>query len=195
MKKFFSDFRDFISKGNILDLAVGVIIGGAFGKIVTSLVNDIIMPFIVLISGKSSLSELTWTLRQAVYENEVLIQKALTINWGNFLQTIIDFVIIGFTVFLFIKLIMAAKDMGGKLSKEAATAMEKAIKKSKKDKNAVTAEETNVQAATENAAQPDNAEVLKDSTTQTSQEVQPASLGDLKTIEALLTDIKNALQK
>ncbi len=193
MKKFFGEFKDFISKGNILDLAVGVIIGGAFGKIVSSLVNDIIMPFIVLISGKNSLSELSWTLREAVIVNGVITQSALKLNWGNFLQTIIDFLIIGFTVFLFVKLIMAAKNMGDKLSKEALTKVEKRIKKSRKNKGSEAVESekitTEVKPPVEDIAKAPDA-LLE---TPAQQAVIP-NQGDLKNIEALLIEIKNALQ-
>lgn len=194
MKRFFNDFKDFISKGNILDLAVGVIIGGAFGKIVTSLVNDIIMPFIVLVSGKNSLSELSWTLRQAVIENGVVVQSALTLNWGNFLQTIIDFLIIGFTVFLFVKLLMAAKDMGDRLSKEALTAVEK--KMGNKDKRKT--EKTKALTDAEVEA-PFDESVIKTPSPVPQEaplaQTLPSTEDGLKNIETLLTEIRNALQK
>lgn len=97
-KKLGGDFKKFIMKGNVVDLAVAVIIGGAFGKIVASLVNDILMPLIVLITGQNSISALSVTLREAVGEGEPLLWK-----YGNFLQTIIDFLIIAFCIFLFVK--------------------------------------------------------------------------------------------
>lgn len=97
-KKFGEDFKKFAMKGNVVDLAVAVIIGGAFGKIVTSLVNDILMPLIVLITGQNNLSGLSVTLREAVGEGDPLLWK-----YGNFLQTVIDFLIIAFCIFLFVK--------------------------------------------------------------------------------------------
>jgi large conductance mechanosensitive channel len=97
-KKLGGDFKKFIMKGNVVDLAVAVIIGGAFGKIVASLVNDILMPLIVLITGQNSLSALSVTLREAVGDGEPLLWK-----YGNFIQTIIDFLIIAFCIFLFVK--------------------------------------------------------------------------------------------
>ncbi len=107
-KGFFREFKEFISRGNILDLAVGVIIGAAFGKIVTSLTNDIIMPLITLAMGKSNISELSVILRPAEIDPATgeIITQALTWNWGNFLQTIIDFLIIAFVLFLIVKVMM-----------------------------------------------------------------------------------------
>ena len=88
-----SEFKKFALKGNVLDLAVGVIIGGAFGKIVSSLVADLIMPIIGLLLGGVDFSGLSITYRKAV------------INYGAFLQTVVDFFIIAFSIFLFIRLL------------------------------------------------------------------------------------------
>ncbi len=107
MKKFFEDFKAFIAKGNVLDMAVGVIIGGAFGKIVTSLVNDIITPLISLATGAVNLADLKAVLREAVLDEagEVLSAE-VAIKYGAFLQVVIDFLIIAFSVFCVILLIM-----------------------------------------------------------------------------------------
>ncbi len=107
MKKFFEDFKAFIVKGNVLDMAVGVIIGGAFGKIVTSLVNDIITPLISLATGAVNLADLKAVLREAVIDEagEVLSAE-VAIKYGAFLQVVIDFLIIAFSVFCVIRLIM-----------------------------------------------------------------------------------------
>lgn len=107
MKKFFEDFKAFIAKGNVLDMAVGVIIGGAFGKIVTSLVNDIITPLISLATGAVNLADLKAVLREAVLDEagEVLSAE-VAIKYGAFLQVVIDFLIIAFSVFGVIRLIM-----------------------------------------------------------------------------------------
>ena len=126
IKTFFKEFREFISRGNVLDLAVGVIIGAAFGKIVTSLTNDMIMPLVTLAMGKNSLSELSVELRPAVLnEAGETVAQALTWNWGNFLQTIIDFLIIAFVVFLIIKVMMHVKRVGEKISEEGREFVEK----------------------------------------------------------------------
>lgn len=100
MKKFFKEFKAFISRGNIFDMAVGLIIATAFNKIVTSLVNDIIMPLITWATGAASLNDLSVVLRVA--EDGT----SLTWNYGNFLQTIIDFLIVAFSVFVMIKIVM-----------------------------------------------------------------------------------------
>ncbi len=96
----FEDFKKFAIKGNVLDLATGVIIGGAFGKIVTSLVNDIIMPLIGLILGGRSFEARNFLLREGAGENPDLI-----LQYGMFIQSIVDFLIIAFSIFIFIRLI------------------------------------------------------------------------------------------
>ena len=85
------EFKDFVMRGNVLDLAIAVIIGGAFGKIVGSLVNDIIMPVIGLLMGGINFSDLSFTVGAAI------------IKWGSFVQTIIDFLVIAFVIFLIVK--------------------------------------------------------------------------------------------
>lgn len=98
------EFRDFAMKGNVVDLAVGVIIGGAFGKIVSSVVNDIIMPFLGLLTGGIDLSGLKYIIREGVDG-----VPPLAIKYGMFLQSVIDFVIIAFSIFIFIKVLMKLK--------------------------------------------------------------------------------------
>ena len=101
---FFKDFKAFISKGNVVDMAVGVIIGGAFGKIVSSVVADVIMPPLGLLIGGVNFTDLKWVMKPA----EVVDGKeiaAVTLNYGNFLQATFDFLIIAFSIFMFIKLI------------------------------------------------------------------------------------------
>ena len=103
MGKFIQEFKDFALKGNVMDMAIGIIIGGAFGKIVTSLVNDIIMPPIGLITG-SSFSDSKLVLRPAEVDAAgETIKEAIELNWGNFVQTTVDFFIIAFCIFLLIK--------------------------------------------------------------------------------------------
>lgn len=98
MRKFFQEFKKFITKGNVVDLAVAVIIGAAFNKIVSSLVADIITPLISLALGKVDFTELILVLRPATEE-----VAALTLNYGIFIQAIIDFLIIGLTIFIIVK--------------------------------------------------------------------------------------------
>ncbi len=110
MKKMLNEFKKFISKGNVVDLAVGVVIGGAFSKIVSSLVNDIIMPLIGVIIGGINFTNLSLKVGDA------------TINYGMFIQNIIDFLIISFCIFLVVKALNTLDDMTkkkiGKLKKE-----------------------------------------------------------------------------
>ncbi|MGN7471134.1 large conductance mechanosensitive channel protein MscL [Brevibacillus sp. SAFN-007a] len=99
------EFKEFALKGNVLDLAIGVVIGGAFGKIVTSLVNDILTPLIGLLLGKVDFSNLFITLSGGDYNTlaEAKAGGAATLNYGLFLNTVIDFVIIAFSIFLVVK--------------------------------------------------------------------------------------------
>lgn len=97
------EFKEFISRGNVVDLAVGVIIGGAFGKIVSSVVDDIIMPPIGLALGGMNFSSLKLILKQASVDPTGKAIEAVTLNYGNFIQTGIDFLIIAAAIFLFVK--------------------------------------------------------------------------------------------
>ncbi len=98
------EFREFAVKGNVIDLAVGVIIGGAFSKIVSSLVNDLIMPFLGFLTGGIDLTKLT-----IVIPNGAVSEAPLAIKYGMFLQSILDFLIIAFSIFIFIRLLMKFK--------------------------------------------------------------------------------------
>lgn len=100
-KKFITEFKEFALKGNVLDLAIGVIIGGAFNKIVSSLVNDIIMPPIGAITGGVDFKDLAYVLKPAV-EGKT---PAVTLNYGAFIQNVVDFFIIALSIFIFIKVI------------------------------------------------------------------------------------------
>ena len=102
MSKFIQEFKEFAVKGNAVDMAVGVIIGGAFGKIVSSIVDDIIMPPIGWLIGGVQFSDLKITLPQSFVPG-LEQTKAVTINYGNFLQTVFNFLIIAFCVFLMVK--------------------------------------------------------------------------------------------
>jgi len=96
------EFKDFAMRGNVIDLAVGVIIGGAFGKIIASVVADIIMPPIGLLVGGVTFTDLKWVMKPAETINGVQ-KAAVTMNYGNFLQVTFDFLIVAFCIFMFIK--------------------------------------------------------------------------------------------
>lgn len=101
-KNMIEEFKKFAVKGNAIDLAVGVVIGGAFGKIVTSLVNDIIMPIVGLLLGKVNFNTLSLTVT-SIDGSEIVLR------YGQFIQSVVDFIIIAFSIFLFVKLINSFK--------------------------------------------------------------------------------------
>ena len=116
MGKFFQEFKEFAVKGNVMDMAIGVVIGGAFGKIVTSLVSDIIMPVISAITGGLSFTDWKWVIREAVMNGEEVVKPEVALTWGNFLQVIFDFLIIALSIFMVVR---GINKMKAKLEKPA----------------------------------------------------------------------------
>ncbi len=111
-KGFITEFRDFIMRGNVIDMAIGVIIATSFGKITTSLVNDVVMPFIGWLIGDIDLSQVNITLVEEVLDEAgAVVTPAVVIGIGTLLVTIIDFLIISFIVFLIIKIMAKAKSI------------------------------------------------------------------------------------
>ena len=102
---FLSEFKKFAMRGNVIDLAVGVVIGGAFGKIVSSLVSDVIMPFVGLLVGGVNFQEWAITLKHASIDAAGVAVPAVTLGIGNFIQTMFDFMIIAFAIFVVIRTI------------------------------------------------------------------------------------------
>ena len=143
-KGFFSDFKKFISKGNVIDLSVGVVIGGAFGKITSSLVADIIMPLVGLAVGGLDVSQWKIVLKEAVLAADgVTVEAAeVAVRYGNFLQMILDFLIIAFSIFCVLRVIMHSKRKA-----EAKAAAEAAEAKAKADAEAKAAAEAAAEAA------------------------------------------------
>ena len=113
MKKFMSEFREFISRGNVLDMAVGVVMGTAFTKIINALVTNIIMPLIGIATGKVNLAALKWVITPASEAEGI---EELAVTYGVFLQAILDFLIIAFAIFCVVKVINTMRD---KLKKKA----------------------------------------------------------------------------
>lgn len=104
MKKFLQEFKAFAMRGNVIDMAIGVVIGGAFGKITTSLVNDIIMPLISMITGGIDFSTWKWVLKAGVgVEGDPNFIAEVAVNYGSLIAVILDFIIIAFVIFLMIK--------------------------------------------------------------------------------------------
>ncbi len=127
MKKFFQEFKAFISKGNVFDLAVGMIIATSFNKIVSSLVNDLIMPVITWATGAASLADLSVVLRRDA-------EGVATLTWkyGNFFQTVIDFLIIAMSVFIMVKVVNASRDTFKELTEMVTTQTKKEYKLERK---------------------------------------------------------------
>ncbi len=111
MGKFIEDFKAFALKGNVVDMAVGVIVGGAFGKVVSSLVNDIIMPVISLVTGGSGYENLKYVIKEGTpaTADGVAAVEEVAINYGTFIMNIVDFFIIAFSIFVAIRVVMKFK--------------------------------------------------------------------------------------
>ena len=123
MKKILNEFKAFIARGNVVDMAIGVIIAGAFGKITTSLVNDVFMPFISWIFGTRDMTALNLVVRPEVLDAEGnVVTAAITIGFGTFVATIIDFILIALVVFAVVKAMNVAKSIAEKKAEEEAAA-------------------------------------------------------------------------
>ncbi|MBR5044068.1 MAG: large conductance mechanosensitive channel protein MscL [Clostridia bacterium] len=160
---FFKDFKAFITKGNILDLAVAVVIGGAFNAIITSLVNNIIMPLVGLFTGKASLADLDVWIKAPTYvldeNNEVLIENgkkvivegtgAGHIEYGLFLQAIVNFLIIALTIFIMVRVIRSSQD---RLAFREKAKAEEAAKKAEEEAKLAAEEQAKADAAAAEAA-------------------------------------------
>lgn len=120
--KFIDEFKAFITKGNVLDLAVGVIIGGAFSKIISSLVNDLIMPVIGIITGGIDLTAAKWVMVPAVMQGGEVVKPEVALLWGSFLQNVLDFLLIALSVFLLVKLAGKTRALFERKKKEEAAA-------------------------------------------------------------------------
>ena len=108
--KIIKEFKEFAVKGNMMDMAIGIIIGTAFGRIITSLVEDVIMPPFGFVLGKFNFATLKIVLKNAEYNDAgKIVKDAVSLNYGNFIQVLLNFVIIAFAIFFFIKLINALR--------------------------------------------------------------------------------------
>lgn len=119
MKKFLEEFKAFAMRGNVIDMAVGVVIGGAFGGITTSIVNDIIMPLISMITGGLDFSAWKWVLKEAVLdETGAEVAAAVSVNYGNLISVIVNFIIIAFAIFCVVKALNKARELTEKKKAE-----------------------------------------------------------------------------
>ena len=174
--KLWGEFKKFISRGNVLDLAVGVVIGAAFTAIVTSLTNDIIMPLINSAVGEGDLSSLCTVLKAVYLEDGTLdMANSLVINWGNFIQAILDFILIAIVIFAIVKVINTVRDAGNKLNTLAKRERELKKRTKKFVKQGMAESDAKARAAAEIAA-----------------EVAPAAPAK-PTVEQLLAEIRDLL--
>ena len=120
MKKFFEEFKAFAMRGNVVDLAVGMIIGSAFGKITTSLVNDVIMPAVSMLMGGVDFTQWKIVLKEAVLNAEGAIDPAteVAIRYGNLIAVIVDFIILAFAIFCMVKAINTMREKAEALKKK-----------------------------------------------------------------------------
>lgn len=118
MRKFINEFKEFINRGNVMDMAVGVIVATAFGKITTSLVNDLFMPFISWLFGTRDMSALNLLVRPEVVQDGVVVKEAITIGFGNFVAVVIDFLLMSLVVFIILKLFNKARSLTEKKVEE-----------------------------------------------------------------------------
>ena len=119
MKKFFEEFKAFAMRGNVIDMAVGVVIGGAFGKITTSIVNDIIMPLISMLTGGIDFTSWKFVLKEAVVDSTgAEVAKEVAVTYGNTIAIILDFIIIAFAIFCMVKAINGMRAKAEALKKK-----------------------------------------------------------------------------
>ena len=114
MKKFIAEFKEFAMKGNVVDMAIGVVIGAAVGKITTSLVNDVIMPLISCITGGVDFSAWKWVLKAAEVAEDGTEIPEIAVNYGSFIAVVLDFLIIAFALFMVVKAINKLRSIGKK---------------------------------------------------------------------------------
>ena len=125
MKKFIEEFKKFIMRGNVLDMAIGVVIAGAFGKITTSLVNDLLLPLVSWICGSRDMTALNMIVRPAEYnEAGEVVREAITLGFGSFIGTVIDFLLIAVVIFAIVKAANKVHDLTHKKEEKAEAAPE-----------------------------------------------------------------------
>ena len=142
MKKFFGEFKSFMMKGNVLNLAVAVIIGGAFGKIIASLVKDILMPVISLILGGGGFENYKYVITPADEVNGI-VENA--IYYGTFIQNVIDFIIVAFVIFLIVKLFGKLNALANQKQIKEEAAAKLAVEQAKKEQEKLDAQKPKVE--------------------------------------------------
>ena len=184
MKKFFGEFKKFISKGNILDLAIAVVLGNAFNKIINTLVNSIIMPLIGLATGGVSMADWKWVITPADPANNI---PEHSVSYGAFLQAIFDFLIIALCLFLAVKIVNVSRER----FRKTAELLKKNIKElSAKDKKKLKKQGVDVE-----KLEADNKDVPVEEVLKEAKPNEPLPLPEPTKEEALLMEIRDLLKK
>lgn len=174
---FWSDFKKFITRGNVIDMAVGVVVGGAFSKIVTGLVNYVINPFVGIFMKTGSLDDIKTVITPEVLDDAgEVVTKEVAILWGTWLQTIIDFVIVALCIFLVVRII---------------TGIRNKLEESKKEEEAAAKAEADAKAAAEKAAADEAAAVAAAALAEKQAKLDAAVLNQEKLLGEICELLKN----
>lgn len=198
MRKFLGEFKKFITRGNVFDLAVGMIIATAFNKIVSSLVYDIIMPLVTWATGAASLKDLSLPLRSTTDPVTGITEVTLSWAYGNFLQTVIDFLIIAMSVFIMIKVVNASRNKLLELNNFAIKQTSKEFRaERKKIKELAKAENKNFNALWQEYVEKKNKKLEEEKLAKEEEEKKKAEelAKDNPTAESLLKEIRDLLKE
>ena len=189
MKKFWEEFKKFIKRGNVVDMAVGVAVASAFTAIVNAFTKGFISPLLALITGKSALEEMKWVIRpeivEVIDEVETVTQAEVAILWGSFVQAIINFLIIALALFIVVKVVSVLRERAERISKEVRNHFTGEEDKAKAEAEAAKAEAEALAKAEEEA---------KAEAERLALEAEAAEKARLEREEALLTEIRDILR-
>lgn len=186
MKKFWQEFKEFISKGNIVDLAIGIVVGTAFSKIVSSLVNDIIMPLFGALLGQNSFADLKWVIRAATDTT-----SELALRYGAFLQSLLDFFIIALSVFIALKIMIRSQQ---KIKEASQNLIEDIKKLSRKQKKQLKTKSDSVSNENVDKNEKDISDNQKTQSVEEKKVVQTTEK-PAESVEDILRDIRDSLKK
>lgn len=185
MKKFWADFQKFISRGNVVDMAVGVAVASAFTAIVTAFTKGFISPLLALLSGESHLEEMKWIIREEILDGETVVQAEVSILWGSLLQAVINFLIVALVLFTVMRIASAISARAKKLSTDVKNLISNEDEKAAAE--AAAAEAAAKEAAEKEAAAAAEAERL-------AKEKEQAEISHRENQEALLREIRDLLK-
>ena len=195
MKKFVEEFKKFISRGNVVDMAVGVAVAGAFTKIVTAFTNGFVGPLLALLTKDANLTDFKWILRpEIVNEAEEVVQTEVAILWGAFLQTILDFLIIALALFIVMKVFNSAAAKAKALREDVVDDLKpKKLKKAEAEAAAKAAAEAEAKAEAEKKAA-EEAAAKAEAEKKAEMEAYAAQVAVAESTEKLLTEIRDLLK-